>query len=81
MFAEHSGMILRDIHIALFAVNWQPKVENLKRLSKQFGIGLDSMVFIDDSKHEIEHVQAYLPEVSTVLFHPHKIILHSQISA
>ena len=31
MFAEHSGMILRDIHIALFAVNWQPKAENLKQ--------------------------------------------------
>ena len=30
MFAEHSGMILRDIHIASFAVNWQQKVENLK---------------------------------------------------
>ena len=33
------------------------------------------MLFVDDSKHEIEHVQVYLPEVSTILFHPHKIYL------
>lgn len=38
MFAEHSGTILRDIHIASFAVDWQPKVENLKQLSKQLGL-------------------------------------------
>ncbi len=69
VFHEHSEMILREEHIACFQVNWADKPGSIKRIAEALNIGLDSMVFVDDSPVEIEAVKALLPEVTTVLFH------------
>lgn len=69
VFSEHSGMILKKEHIACFKVNWDNKPANIKKISEALNIGLNSMVFIDDSPFEIHGVQALLPEVTTVLYH------------
>ena len=69
VFHEHSEMILKEEHIACFQVNWGDKPGNIKRIAETLNIGLDSMVFVDDSPVEIEAVKALLPEVTTVLFH------------
>ncbi len=69
VFREHSEMILKEDHIACFQVNWEDKPGNIKRIAETLNIGLDSMVFVDDSPVEIEVVKALLPEVTTVLFH------------
>ena len=68
MFNEHSEMILRKEHIACFQVNWENKPGNIQRIAEKLNIGLDSMVFVDDSPIEIEAVKAILPEVTTILF-------------
>lgn len=69
MICKHSEMILKEEHIACFQVNWEDKPSNIRKIAEKLNIGLDSMVFVDDSPVEIEAVKALLPEVTTVLFH------------
>ena len=61
MFHEHSEMILKEEHIACFQVNWENKPDNIRRIAETLNIGLDSMVFLDDSPVEIEAVKSILP--------------------
>mgnify|MGYP002640530957 CR=1 FL=1 len=68
MFREHSEMVLGEEHIACFQVNWEDKPSNIQKIAEKLNIGLDSMVFVDDSPIEIEAVKAMLPEVTAILF-------------
>lgn len=68
MFREHEGMILKEEHISVFEVNWNSKALNIMKIAKFLNIDLSSIVFIDDSKFEIESVNFLLPEVKTILF-------------
>lgn len=68
MFNEHSEMILKEKQIACFQVNWEDKPSNIQKIAEKLNIGLDSMVFVDDSPVEIEAVKAMLPEVTAILF-------------
>jgi len=63
---EHPNMILREKNFAAMRINWRDKVENMLELSSELNIGLDSMVFIDDSPQERERMRQYLPEVLVV---------------
>jgi FkbH-like protein len=66
VFAQHPEMVLRPEHIAYFAVNWQPKPENLKWAAEALNLGLDSFVFVDDHPVECAMMRELLPEVLTV---------------
>lgn len=68
VFREHDEMILREEHIACFCVNWDNKADNIKAIAEMLNIGLDSMVFIDDSDFEVQAVKALLPEVTAVKY-------------
>lgn len=68
VFREHTGMLLKEEHIACFTCNWNNKPDNIKDISESLNIGLDSIVFVDDSIFEIEAVKTILPEVTTVLY-------------
>lgn len=59
----HESMILTDDEIVMKMINWEDKVSNLEALASSLNIGTDSLVFVDDSSFEIEHVREYLPEV------------------
>lgn len=59
----HPNMILKRPHFAAMRLNWDDKAENLRALAKELNIGLDSMVFLDDSPVQRELVKATLPEV------------------
>lgn len=69
VFNEHTGMLFKEEHIACFKCNWNNKPDNIKDIAKSLNIGLDSLVFIDDSIFEIESVKLILPEVTTILYH------------
>ena len=62
---NHPDMILRDEHIVVKKVNWSDKVSNLKSISQDLNIGLDSLVFIDDSSFEIGLIKKELPTIKT----------------
>jgi FkbH-like protein len=66
VLATHPDMVLREEQFAAKAVNWDDKPTNLTRLAEQLNIGLDSLVFIDDSAFEIEAVRSQLPMVKTI---------------
>jgi FkbH-like protein len=66
VLASHPEMVLRDEHIVARRVNWAPKPDNLRSLAGELNIGLDALVFVDDSPFECEAVRSQLPEVRTV---------------
>ena len=70
VFATHSGMILKDEHIACYRVNWNRKDKNLLEIARELNISLSSMVFVDDSAFEIDWVRKILPDIQTVHFCP-----------
>ena len=63
---EHPNMLLREENFACLKINWNDKVSNLKEISNEVNIGLDSMVFFDDDKINRDFVRSVLPEVLTV---------------
>jgi len=64
MLAQHPHMLLREADIIVKQVNWSDKVGNLRRIAETLNIGLDSLVFLDDSAFECEAVRSQLPEVT-----------------
>lgn len=63
---EHPGMLLRPEHFAAMRINWQDKVTNLHEIAKELNLGLDSVVFVDDSPFEREQVRLLVPGVTVV---------------
>lgn len=68
-------MVLRKDSFSAYRINWQNKAENIKELSEELNIGLDSMVFIDDNPSERELVKQMLPmvEVPDVPMQPYML--------
>ncbi|MDR7132690.1 FkbH-like protein [Algoriphagus sp. 4150] len=63
IFSRHQDVVIGKDEIVIMKVNWNTKDENLRAISQELNIGLDSIVFVDDSEFEIELVKANLPEV------------------
>ncbi|MEO7534680.1 MAG: HAD-IIIC family phosphatase [Ferruginibacter sp.] len=61
VFEKHPEMILRPDDIAVFAVNWDNKVDNIHFIKSTLNIGFDSMVFLDDSAFERTMVKEAIP--------------------
>lgn len=66
---NHPDMLVREEHIAAYRINWQDKASNIRDIAAELNIGLDSIVFIDDSEFEINLIRSELPEVETILLH------------
>jgi len=64
MLAQHPDMVLRQADIIAKEVNWSDKVVNLRKIAGTLNIGLDSLVFLDDSAFECAAVRSQLPEVT-----------------
>jgi FkbH-like protein len=44
-------------------IDWNDKVENLRRIADELNIGLDSLALVDDSPVECQSIRQHLPEV------------------
>ncbi len=66
VFTQHDAMVLSSGDISCWKVNWQPKSANIVEISRELNIGLDSIVFLDDSSFEISEVRAHIPEVTCI---------------
>lgn len=64
VFRKHPEMLLREKHITIFLANWRDKASNLEVIAKTLNIGLDSLVFLDDSPVERQQVRDQLPLVA-----------------
>lgn len=66
VFDSHPHMVLQRKDFAATRVNWDDKVANLESIAAELGIGLDSLIFLDDSPFECEAVRGRLPAVKTL---------------
>jgi FkbH-like protein len=60
---RHPHQVIREEHLIVKKVGWGDKVDSLGAIAEELGLGLDSMVFLDDSPFEIEAVRERLPAV------------------
>lgn len=63
VFRTHDGMILRERDITIRRIGWQAKADSVREIAAELNIGLDSMVFIDDSSFEIAAMNKINPAV------------------
>jgi FkbH-like protein len=65
---NHPDMLLKKNVFSSYRINWNNKADNIRDIASELNIGLDSMVFIDDSPAERELVRQALPQVSVPEF-------------
>lgn len=63
---NQSLMVIGNDDISIKKINWNDKVSNLKEIARELNIGIESIVFVDDSDFEINLVKKYLPLVKTI---------------
>lgn len=63
VFDTHPGMLLKRDDFVATAVNWAPKPENIQKIASDLRIGLDSVLFLDDSPHERTAMRRMCPDV------------------
>lgn len=60
-FVERSEMILKREDFVMFEASWDSKAFALRKIAKTLNVGLDSICFIDDSRHERGEMRAVIP--------------------
>ena len=65
MLEQHPHMVLRSDRLTVKKVNWDDKAGNLRAIAEELNLGLDSLVFLDDSPFELEGVRSQVPMVRT----------------
>ena len=66
VFDRHDGMVLKREDFVAHRINWREKATNIESIAQELNIGLDSLVFIDDSPLEIDLVLNALPMVACI---------------
>jgi FkbH-like protein len=66
MIRAHPNMVLREEHFSALRINWHDKAENLRDIARELNLGLDALVFMDDSAVECAWVRQACPEVLVV---------------
>ena len=61
--ADSPDMVLRPGDFTAHRINWDDKGANLVELAEEMNIGLDSMIFVDDSPVECARIRSAFPEV------------------
>ena len=61
---------LKIEHLTSWQINWQPKSDNLRTLSEELGLSLNSFIFLDDTPLEILEVRNSCPEVLAITLPP-----------
>lgn len=55
-------------------VNWSPKSENIMGIAQELNLGLESLVFIDDSNFELTEVRENIKEVECYKFDTNNLV-------
>lgn len=64
----HRDMVLREDDFVSIKINWNPKSQSLREIASELNIGLDSIIFIDDSPIERESIIREIPEITVPEF-------------
>ena len=65
-FFKKKNMPLKFRDFTVKKINWNDKVKNIKEISKELNIDLNSFIFVDDSSFEIGAVEKYLKGVDCI---------------
>lgn len=66
VFDHHPDMVVRRDDLAIMLASWEDKPSAVRRIASALGIGLDSVVFVDDNPVEREAVRELVPGVDVV---------------
>jgi len=69
----HEAFTRRDLvvdpgHLFPIEAHWHPKLQSIERILKAWNVGADSVVFVDDSRLELEQVQRAFPGLECLEF-------------
>jgi FkbH-like protein len=65
---ETLDMPLKWEHFSAVRVNWRVKSQNIADIASELNLGLDALVFVDDSPFELSEVACALPQVDCYSF-------------
>lgn len=63
---NHPYMLLKPAYFSCIKINWRDKASNMIEIANEINIGMDSLVFFDDSPVERGCIKALLPDVKVV---------------
>lgn len=63
---KNKEMIIKENHLATYQINWKDKASNIREIAEFLNIGLDSLVFVDDSEFECNLVKSQIPEIEVI---------------
>lgn len=66
VFEKHKNMIIKKTDVVSWKINWKEKSQNIKELSSELDLSLDSFVFWDDNPIERDKMKTMVKEVDTV---------------
>jgi FkbH-like protein len=66
VFAANPHMLLKPDNFAHMEIHWDPKHRSLEAIARKLNIGLDHLVFVDDSPVECEIVRSACPSVTVI---------------
>src|SRR6266540_3381018 len=61
---RHPHCLLKRRHLVGYRIDWQDKERNIEALVEELNIGMDAVLFVDDSPVERERIQAFLPDIT-----------------
>jgi len=64
VFGKHPHALIRKSHLVAWRINWHDKAENIRAIVRELNIGMDAVVFVDDSPRELELIAQQLPDVT-----------------
>jgi FkbH-like protein len=91
-FRTRDEMLLNEGDFVKFVANWDNKFKAIEAIASDLNIGLDAICFLDDSQHEREEAQNFLPELIVPELHENpemrpqmlvrsRLFLHPVVSA
>lgn len=66
VFKSHKDIFLKEENIVIHKINWNDKASNLIEIANELNIGIDSIIFVDDSPFEINLIKEQIPEIVTI---------------
>lgn len=65
---DHKSFVLKWDDFIVRKINWADKAANIKEMATELNLGVDSFIFIDDSKFELDLVGTLLKNITCIEF-------------
>jgi len=80
--AEEALRILKrfrlDEYFLFPQISWQPKSEGIKAIAQKLNIGVDTLLFVDDSEFELQQVKSVYPEMQLLRAEQYEMLVQME---